>query len=312
MTSFNVDVDQNEFLPIDGSEVNAVITVKSTPDGAPTLGLDAAEIVIVDTSGSMAVPRSKMKAAREATSVAIDCIRDGVAFGVIAGTEKAKLVYPKTQTLVPASPAARAEAKQAVARLEADGGTAIGTWLRLTRSLFGAPKSGRNCHAILLTDGANEHETPEELHDTLSACQGYFQCDCRGVGTDWVVSELKGIASTLLGEAEIIHDPADMAADFRSTMEAAMAKTTGSVSLRLWTPQGAEVAFVRQVFPTIEELTERGVQVDARTAEYPTGTWGQESRDYHVCIKVQPRDVGEKMLAARVNSPVMRSSAKAR
>jgi hypothetical protein len=80
----------------------------------------------------------------------------------------------------------------------------------------------------------------------------------------------------------------------------AMGRATRSVSLRLWTPQGAHVAFVRQVAPTIEELTERAVAVNALTAEYPTGSWGTESRDYHVCIHVSPHTVGEEMLAGRV------------
>jgi hypothetical protein len=79
-----------------------------------------------------------------------------------------------------------------------------------------------------------------------------------------------------------------------------MGRATRSVSLRLWTPQGAHVAFVRQVAPTIEELTERAVAVNALTAEYPTGSWGTESRDYHVCIHVSPHTVGEEMLAGRV------------
>ena len=92
-----------------------------------------------------------------------------------------------------------------------------------------------------------------------------------------------------------------MAGDFRGLMQTAMGKATGNVSLRLWTPQGASVAFVRQVAPTIEELTGRAVQVDARTADYPTATWGSESRDYHVCIDVPAREVGDEMLAGRVS-----------
>lgn len=36
--------------------------------------------------GSMSSPMAKMIAARQATAVAIDAIRDGVAFAVIAGT----------------------------------------------------------------------------------------------------------------------------------------------------------------------------------------------------------------------------------
>jgi len=58
---------------------------------------------------------------------------------------------------------------------------------------------------------------------------------------------------------------------------------------------------VRQVAPTIEELTGRATEVNALTADYPTGSWGEESRDYHVGIRVQPREVGDEMLAGRVS-----------
>ena len=131
--------------------------------------------------------------------------------------------------------------------------------------------------------------------------EGRFQCDCRGVGTDWQVSELRRIASRLLGTVDIIAEPESMADDFRAMMQTAMGKATGNVSLRLWTPQGASVAFVRQVAPTIEELTDRAVQVNPLTADYPTATWGAESRDYHVCINVPPREAGDEMLAGRVS-----------
>lgn len=313
MSNFTAEVYQNEYMPLDGSEVNAIVTVSSSGSagvaggavgaagsGAAGQQPDAAEIVIVDTSGSMDVPRSKITAAREATSVAIDCIRDGVAFGVIAGTARAHQVYPGSGRLVPASEATRHEAKQAVSRLMASGGTAIGSWLSLARDLF-AVVPGRVCHAILLTDGENRNETPEELDEVLASCEGMFQCDCRGVGTDWVVSELRRVASTLLGSLDIIADPANMADDFRSMIETAMGKATQPISLRLWTPQGATVAFVRQVAPTIEELTDRAVAINPLTSEYPTGTWGEESRDYHICVKVQPRGAGEEMLAGRVS-----------
>jgi von Willebrand factor type A C-terminal domain len=55
------------------------------------------------------------------------------------------------------------------------------------------------------------------------------------------------------------------------------------------------------VAPTIEELTDRRVPVNPLTGDYPTATWGAESRDYHVCITVPPREAGDEMLAGRVN-----------
>jgi von Willebrand factor type A C-terminal domain/von Willebrand factor type A domain len=300
MGRFTTDVYQNEYLAEDGSEVNAIVTVTSTGAIEPAERPDAAEVVIVDTSGSMSTPRAKIKAARAATSAAIDCIRDGVAFGVIAGADKGTAVYPPHGGLARADEQTRTEAKRAVERLTAGGGTAIGSWLKLALELF-ETQPAAVCHAILLTDGENEHETREELDAILATCDGRFQCDCRGVGTDWRVSELRHIASALLGTVDIIAEPDDMAADFRSMVEVAMGKATQSVSLRVWTPQGADLALVRQVAPTIEDLTGRAIEVNALTADYPTGTWGAESRDYHVCVRVAPRGLGEEMLAARVS-----------
>jgi hypothetical protein len=300
MSNFTVDVYQNEYLPLGGNEVNAIVTVTSAGPAGAAEQPPAAEIVIVDTSGSMGAPNQKINSAREATGVAIDCIRDGVLFGVISGSDMARLVYAPDQRLIAASPETRAAAKKAVGLLRAAGGTAMGSWLRLARDLF-ETAPGRNCHAILLTDGQNQHETPEELDAALADVEGRFQCDCRGVGTDWQVSELRRIASRLLGSVDIIADPSDMADDFRALMQSAMGKSTGNVSLRVWTPQGAAVSFVRQVAPAIEELTGRGTQVNPLTADYPTATWGAEARDYHVCISVPPREAGEEMLAGRVS-----------
>ena len=86
-----------------------------------------------------------------------------------------------------------------------------------------------------------------------------FQCDCRGVGADWEVNELRDISSALLGTVDIIAEPEDMADDFRQMMRTSMGRGVADATLRVWAPQGAEVQFVRQVAPTIEDLTDRAV-----------------------------------------------------
>jgi len=299
MTKFIAETYQNEFLPVDGAEVNAIVTVTSLGGAVAAEPVAAAEVIIIDTSGSMSMPGAKLRAAQRATAAAIDSTRDDVLFAVVAGTERARLIYPDAFGLAPASEATRAEAKEALGGLTANGGTAIGSWLELANELFNdAPDAIR--HAILLTDGRNQHETPEQLEKVLETCGGRFQCDCRGIGTDWEVSELRRVASALLGSVDIIAEPSEMEGDFRSMMEQAMGKATADVSLRLWTPQGAEVAFVKQVAPTIEDLTARATRVDAQSGDYPTGAWGEESRDYHLCIRVQPREIGDEMLAGRI------------
>ncbi|MFJ3585100.1 VWA domain-containing protein [Streptomyces sp. NPDC090127] len=303
---FSVDVYQNEFLPEGGREVNAIVTVTSTGGGTsggttPSgTGADAAVVIMVDCSGSMDYPPTKMRGARDATAAAIDALRDGTSFAVVAGTHVANEVYPGNGRLAVAGPATRGQAKDALRRLSAGGGTAIGTWLRLADRLLGSAEVSIR-HGILLTDGRNEHESPEDLRAALDACAGRFTCGARGVGTDWEVKEVTGIASALLGTADIVADPQGLAADFTAMMENAMGKEVADVALRLWTPVGVEIAFVKQVAPTVEELTSRRTEAGPRAGDYPTGSWGDESRDYHVCVRVPQAAIGQEMLAARVS-----------
>jgi hypothetical protein len=313
---FSVDVYQNEYLPEGGREVNAIVTVTSTgggtnggialdrvaasPSSIPGRTPGAAVVIMVDCSGSMEYPPTKMRNARDATAAAVDTLRDGVEFAVVAGTHVAQEVYPGGGRLASAGPATRAAAKEALRRLGAGGGTAIGTWLTLADRLL-ATADVPIRHGILLTDGRNEHESPDDLRAALEACAGRFTCDARGVGTDWEVKEVTGIASALLGTADIVADPAGLAADFRRMMEDAMGKEVADVVLRLWTPVGVEIVFVKQVAPSVEDLTDRRTEAGPRSGDYPTGSWGDESRDYHVCVRVPEAGIGQEMLAARVS-----------
>ncbi|MFE2066638.1 VWA domain-containing protein [Streptomyces sp. NPDC059467] len=307
---FSVDVYQNEYLPDGGREVNAIVTVTATGGGtvgtavgasyAPGQGPSAGVAIMVDCSGSMDYPPTKMRNARDATAAAIDTLRDGTHFAVIGGTHVAKEVFPGGGRLAVADRTTREQAKQALRKLSAGGGTAIGTWLRLADRLLSSADVGIR-HGILLTDGRNEHEAPEDLKAALDSCAGRFTCDARGVGTDWEVKEVTGIASALLGTADIVADPTGLAADFTQMMETAMGKEVADVALRLWTPVGTTIKFVKQVAPTVEELTGRRTEAGPRAGDYPTGSWGDESRDYHVCVEVPTAGLGQEMLAARVS-----------
>jgi hypothetical protein len=291
---FTLDCYQNEYLPEQGRDVDAVVTITAT--GSVAAGPDGAEVIVVDTSGSMDGP--KIRQAAQATAAAIDAIRDGVRFAVVSGNHNAQVLYPHTLALAVASPATRGEAKAAAANLRASGGTAIGAWISLATRLL-APEPGLR-HVILLTDGKDEHESPEDLDRALAAASGVLQCDCRGVGTDWVVAELRKVSTALLGSVDIVADPAGLADDFTAMMQMAMGRQHAQVDLRVWTPQGATVAFVKQVAPDVADLTATRVTVGPRQGDYPTGAWGAESRDYHLSVIVNPGAVGDEMLAARV------------
>jgi hypothetical protein len=292
MTAVTVDIDQNPYLAPGATRVDAVATVTATGAGAPA---DALEMILVDVSGSMA--GDKIRSARQATAAAIAELRDGVAFAVIAGDHRVRQVYPPAGA-ARADERTRAEATAAVAELRADGGTAIGAWLSAARALAEQhPDAVR--HAILLTDGQNG-EDAVTFDRAVRSCVGVFTCDCRGVGTDWQVDELRKVASALLGTVDIVARPDDLAADFRALTGAAMAKNVPELWLRLWTPQGATVRFLKQVAPTVEDLTDTVVDAGRQRGAYLLGAWGEESRDYHLCVEVAPAAVPARVRAARV------------
>jgi hypothetical protein len=300
LPGFTVDIDQNPYLPAGGRDVSAIVTVTADQGDGPAVGSvggrggGSAEIIIIDCSGSMDYPPAKLAEARAATAAAVDVIHDGTWFAIVAGTSTAWPIYPPDGSMAIASERTRGEAKSALRQLRANGGTAIGQWLRLADQVFqSSPATLR--HAILLTDGKNQHETPDEL-------AAVFSCDCRGVGTDWEVGELRRISTALLGTVDIVVDPAGLAADFEALTREAMSKQLPDVVLRVWTPQTASLKFIKQVAPAIDDLTERRLQAGAQAGDYPTGAWAPgESRDYHVAVSVNPASLGQEMLAARVS-----------
>jgi hypothetical protein len=302
MADFSAAVYQNEFLPDGGTDVHAIVTIECS--GAGTAGQTgsgaAGEIIIIDTSGSMG--QSAMAAAKHAAQAAVNEIVDGTYFAVISGNGAAFLAYPLVNSgpaMVPMSDATRAEAIDAISRLRSGGGTEISTWLDMAGVLFTSVPQVIQRHAILLTDGEN-NEPDQVLDEAIARATGYYQCDCRGVGVDWKVEEIRRIAQALLGTVDIIPSEAQMAAEFEAMMQKSMARGVADAQLRVWTPQGAQILFVRQVSPTVEDLTSRRTAVNDLTGAYPTGAWADESRDYHVAIRLAAKDVGQEQLAARV------------
>ena len=302
MAEFTAAVYQNEYLPDGGTDVNAIVTVTCVGAGAAGQGGSgsAGEIILVDTSGSMGPQR--MAAARDAAKAALGEILDGTLFAVVAGSDRAALAYPRVTSgpgLVRMDEQTRADACQAVDQFVSSGGTAMSTWLDLAVTLFASVPEVTQRHAILLTDGENR-EDQTRLDAAIRRATGVFQCDCRGVGTDWVVEEVRRIAQALLGSVDIIPSPDQLQAQFREIMQTSMARGVADAQLRVWSPQGAQVLFVRQVAPTVEDLTDRRTEVNALTGAYPTGAWADESRDYHVAVRVAAKAIGQEQLAARV------------
>lgn len=297
MIAFQCQLAHNQYLARGADLVHAVLSIAATPDvvGSAT-GRTLVEGFIVDCSGSM--EGEKIRNARAATEAAIELLREDAWFFIVGGSNTGTLVF----SLAQASPQNKALARAAVRKLKANGGTVMSTWLRLALQEF-QKKPGTIHHALMLTDGRNDGEAEAKLTEILEKCEGEFQCDVRGVGTDWRPNQLRLISGKLLGTLDLIPKPTDIQADFARVIESALGKAVADVFLRLWTPVGASVEFCKLVYPEKVDLTPRGRQ-DAnnpRVRDYPTGAWGEEKRDYHICLRVKPGNLGQRMCAGRAS-----------
>jgi von Willebrand factor type A C-terminal domain/von Willebrand factor type A domain len=294
---FTAEVFQNPYLAQGAREVNAIMTITTNGDEDRLTTATNQRLfgIICDISGSMG--GAKMIAAKEAIVQIINLLPTDAAFFIVTGSSRAKLLVP----VINAVPENKLRAIAQVKEISANGGTLMSTWLNTALGEFNKMPQAI-CQAVLLTDGQNDPSDDRDLERVLAGSEGKFQCDCRGVGTDWQVSQLQAIASKLLGTTDIIPSPDRIAADFEEILTKAMGKTVSDVSLRLWTPQGAKVLFCKQVSPEIVDVTDRAKVVNDRLVDYPTGAWGSnESRDYHFCIQVNPGQIGDEMLAGRAS-----------
>jgi hypothetical protein len=296
---FTLDVHENEYLRRSESTISAVLSIGSQVRPQPLDRPEMVEVILLDCSASMGHPWEKIINARRATHAAVASLPDGVWFAVVRGAEAAEVAYPRRGGLARASDQTRREAFRAIAALQPVGGTAIGRWLRLARELV-ALRPGALGHALLLTDGKDEDETPAELQGALDYCEGAFQCDCRGIGTDWAVAELRQVSTALLGSVDIIMEPAGLEADFRSVIEQAVSAGV-EASIRIRTPMHATVAAFRQVSPTVVDLSSKARRIDAQTIQFRLGRWADERREYHISVRVQPAAVGCEMAACRLS-----------
>jgi von Willebrand factor type A C-terminal domain/von Willebrand factor type A domain len=284
----------NAFLANGERRVDVILKVHATLGQSNTAGGPLEYGILLDNSGSMS-EHGKMAAAKLAARGAIARIPDGVVFFVVSFDSSAKVISKAAVS----SAKTRADADRAVARIEADGGTSMAAALIAADGQFGG-----NDRAVrvsqLFTDGENGDQDGV-LEETLGALKGRFQCECRGIGVGWQPKQLLQIAEALLGTAKGVATGEAMAADLRDTFASAAARRAADVKLRLIVPpKMASIITLRQMSPTIIDLTRQGIAVDDRTHDYPTGAWSDEERDFQVVLELkQAGAVGEQLRVAR-------------
>ncbi|MFB0615700.1 VWA domain-containing protein [Streptomyces sp. AGS-58] len=272
---------------------------------APGTGPALAEVLIVDTSRSMLHPAAKLHAAKDATAAAVRMLPDGTAFAVLSGRFDATLVHPGPDrpVLAVAGPAEREAAERAVRILDADGGTALGTWLDLARRLLKdhpAPVK----HVLLLTDGRNEHDhrAAMALDTALDACEGRFVCDAWGIGDDWDAELLLRITRRLHGRAHAVRAETELTSAYEELMAGLLGTAVPELRIRLTPTPGTVIRQVKQVVPAEQDLPAVPAGSGGRAVEYVTRAWGDEVRHFQVVLTADPtgRETDEDLQLAAV------------
>ncbi|OIJ94774.1 VWA domain-containing protein [Streptomyces monashensis] len=295
-----------------GREMHAILEIGVSSHGGaglaagPGAGPALAEVLIVDTSRSMLHPAAKLHAAKDATVAAVRLLPDGTPFAVLSGRFRAGVVHPGPggPPMAVAGPAERDAAERAVRILDADGGTAIGTWLDLARRLL-TRQSAPVKHVLLLTDGRNEHDhrAPMTLQTALDACEGRFVCDAWGIGDDWDAELLLRITRRLHGRAGAVRDESELTSAYEELMRDLLGTAVPELRIRLTPTPGTVIRRVTQVVPNEQELTAvPAAGSGGRAIEYVTRAWGDEVRHFQAVLSADPtgRETGEDLQLAAV------------
>ena len=286
---FTIAIDAPYDLAVNDNRVRALITIEVHRGDAAVAAGRAAEILIMDRSRSM-MGQNKIHEARRAACAAIDVLPDGVLLGIISGNHKAERIFPAAAGgLAAVNAETKATAKRQVMGLRPEGGTEIGRWLAGAGELFATvPAAGVIRHAVLYSDGKNEHQTREELDAALSTCTDRFVCDVRGLGTDWDYAELLHIAEALHGDARAVLHSADLAEDFTRLMDRARRLVVPRAYLRL-SPDGRfRIDSIAQTHPVQADLTHQQRPADGPAVDVPLGSWEQETRRYELSLCFDP------------------------
>lgn len=309
--TLRVEVAEEQYAPDGAREILVLlgVSVLGLHTGAFPQPADRTEVIVIDCSGSMLEPLHKMGDARRAAADAIALLPDGTHFALVQGTSTARIAYPATGApgTVPASATSRDAGARAAQAMDAYGGTRIAAWLELVRHLLASRPQSAFHHVLLLTDGKDEHGERGELSRVLDACAPVFTCDVLGIGTDWDAAQLLEIAGRLGGRAQAVAPPdagegnesalrrsrEEVAEVFGDLVRSAVRRALPGLTLRVSPQPYLTVVGLRQINPTLRELTshpapEGAGQGPGIRRAFPTGAWGEESRWYELRLRSHP------------------------
>ena len=238
-------------------------------------GPGRSELIMIDCSGSMGSPADQDPRPARPPRRRSTCSATASRSRSWRAPQRAGRCSRRDGSLAGADPQTGG-GERAVARLQPGGGTAIGQWLSLAHQLFDPP--GRPFGTPSCSPTARTSTRRPSSWTRRSACARAFQLRLPRRG-----HRLGGG-----GAADGLHRPARhrrhhprpgrAGRRLRGHDGTRHGQAGADVALRVWTPQDATVRFVKQVAPTVEDLTARAYPVARRPATTPPARGEREPR----------------------------------
>lgn len=221
--------------------VSMALTLASEKISHPDMGnvRNVDMVIVLDRSGSM--QGKKIIDAKNAINNLIDSLGDKDRFGLVSYSDGVM----RHTALTHASLANRAQFKNAVQGIYADGGTNLGAGLKAGMNLLQqASSTGNLGRVVLISDGhANQGITDPGSLGALAATavKGEFGVTTVGVGIDFNEQLMTTIADQGTGNYYFMENPASFAEIFQKEFHNTRLAAATGVEVRLSLPQGVSL-----------------------------------------------------------------------
>jgi Ca-activated chloride channel family protein len=216
--------------------MHAEIRVRAADGDVVETRAPVALVLVIDTSGSMA--GRKIEDARHSALAMLDEMRPDDMVGVVRFASSA-------ETLVPLGRVGdiRAEARQKIERLRAEGSTDIANALRTADRLLGWARDRRIGRIVLVTDGRDTSGAPPSTGRELARAEADrgFTVSALGIGADFDDAYLAAISQAGRGNYEYLRDTSALARFLSKELSETARTRVKSLEAQLILPSYARV-----------------------------------------------------------------------
>jgi len=273
---FTIAAYNNQYMRVDQNTMQVVLSV-GVDDSVSVAPAPLTLAIALDRSGSMEGER--ISAARDGAIKVIQSLDETIAFLVLTFNENAQVLFGPAM----GTRENKQRAITAIQMVRSGGRTRMSTALNAIVEKLGNDQT-RATKILFLTDGKNEGEVRSVLDQSIRRCtSANISISAWGVGTDWDAAELRYMADTTHGTADIIPTPQQVASAF-STSFSEMRKTAlTNVRLQLWSPVGVTLKSVQQVYPSLAPLSIQVDPTNPRQQRIPLGSFAAGEQHEYLC-----------------------------